>query len=411
MYKVAVLVDLELSEKSGGHVKFWERIYEDLKSEKLDYKLEFFFLGNQNKKIKVNNYIILNIVKPLVSSKMLRLIGIDADATDLSPVNPILYRKLKKFDLIHTTDQLFSMSRTAKRVCKKFKIPLTTSLHTYAPSYSEFYVKKILNYLPFGLSSLFLEKFKIHKKIKSNQEKKIMNYFKCCKKILIDKTSSDQLFLKKFNKNNVIHIERGVNKKVFKKKKINKKDFLKKYNLPITSKIIFFCGRIHELKGALFLSKIHKSLISAKIKVATFLAGENFQGNECKKIGGENLIILDYLNEKEISKIMNLCDLFIFPSLYETGPQVILEAKSCQTVCIVSPSGGGRQIKKSGEDGIIINDYCVDVWFKVVLNLLKNKKKLDSIKKKLKNDNHLKSWKEIFFLRFDSSWKKLLGIK
>ena len=49
MNKVAVLIDLELSKKSGGHVKFWQRICESLKKEKLDYKLEFF-LGNENTK-------------------------------------------------------------------------------------------------------------------------------------------------------------------------------------------------------------------------------------------------------------------------------------------------------------------------------------------------------------------------
>ena len=34
MFKVAILVDLELSRKSGGHVKFWERIYKSLEKEK-----------------------------------------------------------------------------------------------------------------------------------------------------------------------------------------------------------------------------------------------------------------------------------------------------------------------------------------------------------------------------------------
>ena len=29
--KIAVLVDLELSDKSGGHVKYWQRICESLK--------------------------------------------------------------------------------------------------------------------------------------------------------------------------------------------------------------------------------------------------------------------------------------------------------------------------------------------------------------------------------------------
>ena len=70
MNKVAVLIDLEFSEKSGGHVKFWQRICESLKKEKLDYKLEFFFLGNENKKKKINDFISFNIIKPIISSKL-----------------------------------------------------------------------------------------------------------------------------------------------------------------------------------------------------------------------------------------------------------------------------------------------------------------------------------------------------
>ena len=48
--RIAILIDLELSKKSGGHVKFWERICESLKNKPLDIKLDLFFLGK--KKIK-----------------------------------------------------------------------------------------------------------------------------------------------------------------------------------------------------------------------------------------------------------------------------------------------------------------------------------------------------------------------
>ena len=65
----------------------------------------------------------------------------------------------------------------------------------------------------------------------------------------------------------------------------------------------------------------------------------------------KNIFILNYLNENDISTMMNMCDLFVFPSLYETGPQVVIEAKLCEAVCVVSPNGGGRQILKSGMDG------------------------------------------------------------
>ena len=112
----------------------------------------------------------------------------------------------------------------------------------------------------------------------------------------------------------------------------------------------------------------------------TILAGENIHGNTCKEICGPNLKIVNYLDKNEIATFMNVCDLFVFPSLYEIGPQVILEAKACQAVCVVSPQGGGKRIIHNF-DGIIINKYSVVSWANEVLNLLDNSKKINKIKK------------------------------
>ena len=51
MFKVAILVDLELSPKSGGHVKFWENICYSIKNQK-DCSITFFFLGKKQKQYK-----------------------------------------------------------------------------------------------------------------------------------------------------------------------------------------------------------------------------------------------------------------------------------------------------------------------------------------------------------------------
>ena len=74
--RVAILVDLELSKKSGGHVKFWERICESLKNKSLDIKLDLFFLGKKKKKIKFDENINFYILKPIFSSRLLKFIGI-----------------------------------------------------------------------------------------------------------------------------------------------------------------------------------------------------------------------------------------------------------------------------------------------------------------------------------------------
>ena len=50
MKRIAILIDLELSSKSGGHVKFWEKICESLLEDNLEIKIDIFFLGKVKKK-------------------------------------------------------------------------------------------------------------------------------------------------------------------------------------------------------------------------------------------------------------------------------------------------------------------------------------------------------------------------
>ena len=374
MKRVAILINLELSNKSGGHVKFWEKICESLLREKLEIKMDIFFLGKVKKKRKLNNFINFKINKPILSSKILKVVGIDADYTDLFPLNLILFFELKKYDLIHTTDQLFSMSKTAKLASFIWKIPLTTSYHTDTPSYTKHYILKMFSSYPSFLSSFFIKKIKLHQKISENQKIKIQKYFNFCDKVMINFKSLSEDFSKIKKSKKIVNLERGINKEVFKKIKINKRNFYKKFKIPLENKILFFCGRIHELKGANFLAKIHKNLREKGVRVTTILTGEDIHGDECKKIGGQNLIITNYLNQNEVASFMNLCDLFVFPSLYETGPQVVLEAKSCGALCLVSPNGGGRIIRHNF-DGIIISKYLINEWVKVIYSLLKEKKK------------------------------------
>ena len=408
MKRIAILIDLELSNKSGGHVKFWEKICESLMEDNLEIKIDIFFLGKVKKKRKFNNFINFKIKKPILSSKILRIVGIDADYTDLFPFNIFLFFELKKYDLIHTTDQLFSMSKTAKLASFIWKIPLTTSYHTDTSSYTKYYILKIFSYLPSPLSSFFIKKIKLHQKISENQKTKIQKYFNFCNKVMINFKSLSEDFSKIKRNKKIVNLERGINKEVFKKIKINKINFYKKFNIPLENKILFFCGRIHELKGANFLAKIHKNLIEKGLAVTTILTGEDIHGDECKKIGGQDLIITNYLNQDEVANLMNICDLFVFPSLYETGPQVVMEAKSCGALCVVSPKGGGRKISHNF-DGIIINKYLVNEWVKVIYSLLKEEKKISKIKNNLQKYNTSPSWRDIFFNVFYKNWKEVLN--
>ena len=45
--KIAILIDLELNEKSGGHVKFWEKISQSLVKKKTKYQFSVIFFGKR----------------------------------------------------------------------------------------------------------------------------------------------------------------------------------------------------------------------------------------------------------------------------------------------------------------------------------------------------------------------------
>ena len=60
----------------------------------------------------------------------------------------------------------------------------------------------------------------------------------------------------------------------------------------------------------------------------------------------KKIIDIRLYKSAEISKFYNICDLFVFPSIFETGPQVILEARACGAVLLFQKMGGKKNKKK-----------------------------------------------------------------
>lgn len=411
--KIAVLVDLKLSEESGGHVKYWERISKSLIKKKNDFELTIFFLGDNNKIIFISENIRYVLQKPIISSNILRKFGIDADSTDLFPLNPFLLFKLKKFDLIHTTDQFFSMSKTAKLASRLWCIPLTTSIHTDTPPYSRYYVEKIIkNYFSFfKIDTLLIKKLKIPEYCEKKMFKKIYNYIKNVDHAMVaDHIYSPKTLYNKTGNDNISKLHRGIDKKFFFIKSQNRKEIFDKYNISRKDKLLFFSGRIHELKGAILLAKVHARLLKSGYNVSTLLAGEGIHARECLLEAPKKFMMLGYLSSNDIADLYRSCDLFIFPSQFEIGPNVVIEAKACGAVCVVSPSGGGKRIYRPNFDGVIINKFTVEEWVKIISDLLSNNVKTKRIKSFLKNQGN-DSWDQIFFRDLMPYWKRIIKLK
>jgi glycosyltransferase involved in cell wall biosynthesis len=140
--KVGVLVDLELTQHAGGHVKCWQRIAEAAVEcpDRLD--LTVHFSGKQPRRIELSpsvRYVLL----PRVFSTA-RLVRDVPDHTDLAPWHPRLAAALAEYDVIHTTDAFFCYARTARRFARRHRVPLVSSIHTNTPEYARITTAKVL---------------------------------------------------------------------------------------------------------------------------------------------------------------------------------------------------------------------------------------------------------------------------
>ena len=140
----------------------------------------------------------------------------------------------------------------------------------------------------------------------------------------------------------------------------------------------------------------------------SIMAGQGAHEKECKIIAGKKLNLIGYLSHEEISCLYRVCDLFVFPSQFEIGPNVVIEAKACGAICVVSPDGGGKRIYKPNLDGIIVKNYELNEWINSIEDLLYDKKKIRTIKSFLKNQKIL-TWNDIFLNDILPFWKKLVN--
>ena len=71
-----------------------------------------------------------------------------------------------------------------------------------------------------------------------------------------------------------------------------------------------------------------------------------------------NLINLNYIkNEKQLSKVYNLCDIVVLSSRLDNLPNIGLEAQSCGKPIVAYDVGGISDIINDGKNGYLIKPF------------------------------------------------------
>jgi glycosyltransferase involved in cell wall biosynthesis len=151
----------------------------------------------------------------------------------------------------------------------------------------------------------------------------------------------------------------------------NKRIARKKLNLPLDKRILMFSahgGKENVWKGGTYLEKIINNLLSFPNLLFLNIGG---QTNEKDK----NWIDIPFIqDEKLLSLYYAASDLFIYPSLADNLPLVVLESLSCGTPVIAFNTGGIPEEITHLENGYIARYKDVDDLNKGIHLFLNNDK-------------------------------------
>lgn len=182
-----------------------------------------------------------------------------------------------------------------------------------------------------------------------------------------------------FKTNKTIVLYNGIDLDQFKNKKIDKKIKKRELNIREDRFIIGHVGRFCKQKNHKFLIDIFARVKQINKDSHLILIGIGELVEEVQKQIkllnlSESVTLLG--NRSDISELMSIMDVFLFPSLYEGFPIVLLEAQSIGTKCVVSDTITKDIILNNNIISLSLNE-SIEKWSECILanhtNIEKNK--------------------------------------
>ena len=132
---------------------------------------------------------------------------------------------------------------------------------------------------------------------------------------------------------------------------------------------LLFAGRISEDKNLDLLIEICElANQKARGRYNMVFAGDGPYLNilKAKMSALDNVYFTGRLTTQELVHWYQLSDLFVFPGHTDTFGMVVLEAQACGTPCLVTKSGGPKEIIEDNSTGRVIEADDCELWFEAI---------------------------------------------
>ncbi len=280
--------------------------------------------------------------------------------------SPHVFFKIKRLslDVIHTHSP-FSMGILAYWSSKFFDIPYVGTYHTMYEYYRH-YLPPIIR-PPLSLTKKMIRDWckRLDKVIAPTYE---------IKKVLTNYGVPDE---------HIVVIPTGIDFEKFEKK--IEWNLREEYGIE-DKKVLLYVGRLGKEKNIDFLIRMFKK-VSKEIDSVLVIVGygpeeESLEALVCDLGLRDKVIFTGGLPREKVIDVYKVSDVFVFASYTETQGLVILEAMAASLPVVALGKMGVRDLLKSSEGGIMLEDLNEDEFARAVLEVLTSKEKRDRLAEK-----------------------------
>lgn len=299
-------------------------------------------------------------------------IGIyDYRLTGIYPLKAIGKIKSWNLDIIHSHTE-FGIGTFARIIAKQFDIPLVHTYHTMYEDYVHYITKG-----HFAKSS-----------------KKIVEYLtmfycdKTAKKLIVPSKKTYQLFKEKYKVDKEVEIvPTGMELDRFFQEKFTKEEVIKtKEELGIKQDdfVILYVGRLAKEKNVELLLESQGKILKhhKKCKLVIVGSGPDYEPfiEYSRKLGiSKSVIFTNAIAWDKIPIYYQIADIFATASSTETQGLTILEAMAASKPIVCFEDDAFNETVTSGKNGFMFQN--AEEYVKIVVDLIKNKKKLKELAK------------------------------
>ena len=373
-FVVVVLVDLLRHDGAGGHVKYWENIARVAASTKLDFRLEVHFQGALSSCEQWSADVYVYAHPPVFSSARIPGLAAMPDHCDLAKRQKCLLPHLRRANVVHCTDGLFTHAATARRYCAAHNIPLITSLHSDAVAYARVYTEvAVLELWPKISKLAWLNTLgkrvacSLAEHSAAHMQRRFERHLRMSDWIMQGAQATAMAVTGRAHS----MMRRGIDRGVFfpSTSSVERAAYRQRMGIPVDAVVAAYSGRLSAGKRVTRIADTAVALRAQGHNVHVMFAGQGAaQAHLQARLGGAGHF-LGQLSQTDVASMLRASDMLLFPSAIEVWPNAVVEARATGLAVLVDERGGGFLVERNGVDGLVVADNDM-AWIDAALGLV-----------------------------------------